>query len=284
MKKDNSRKIYGVIGFPAKHSLSPLMHNAAFHALKINAEYKIFEKTPEELAVFLNSLTQEGIAGLNVTVPYKEKVISFLTKLSREAKLIGAVNTIKVSGAKLEGFNTDAEGILAHLKKELKFNPKNKKIALIGAGGAAKAVCVALAKEKPKSITLYDIDRIKAESLLCQLKENFAKIDFNLADTIEGLAISSADLLINATPIGMKEEDPLLVPEGLLQRNLLVYDLVYNPDKTKLLQAAERIGAKFTNGLGMLLYQGAASFKIWTAKKAPLKIMRDALEEGVKKL
>lgn len=275
-------KIYGVLGYPAKHSLSPLMHNAAFSHLGINAEYKIFEKNPEELAGFLGSLSSHSIYGLNVTVPYKEKVIPFLRKLSAEAELIAAVNTIRVSDNGLEGFNTDGEGFLNHLVYDLGFNPQDKIIAIIGAGGAAKAIAVYLSKESPRSISIYDIDKAKLKALIAQLKENFSRTEFTAVNSLEELNIKDCNLLINATPVGMIEGDPCLVDGGLIHKDLLVYDLIYNPAETKLLKIAKRKGAATSNGLGMLLYQGAKSFELWTGQKAPLEIMRQALKRGVK--
>jgi len=281
MENDPINKIYGVLGNPAKHSLSPLMHNAAFSALKINAEYKIFEVEPKNLENFMLSLSKEGIFGLNVTVPYKEKVIPFLQNISDEAKLIGAVNTIKVSGDKLEGFNTDGEGFLKHISEDLKFDPKGKSIAIIGAGGAAKAVSICLSKRSPKRISIYDIDGVKLLSLINHLKENFKYVEFNSVSSPENLGINNSDLLINATAIGMKEADPCLVDEKSLHKDLLVYDLIYNPNETKLLALAKRVGAKTSNGLGMLLYQGMAAFEIWTGEKAPKEVMKKALLEGI---
>lgn len=276
-----SRKIYGLVGFPVRHSFSPAMHNAAFARLKINAEYKLFEKKPEELGGFLKSLSQDNIFGLNVTVPYKEKVMPFLDKLSREARLIGAVNTIKAAGKRLEGFNTDGEGFLRHLVEDIGFKPENKNIAILGAGGACKAICVYLAKTKPKAIAIYDIDEAKAGVLVDYLKEGFRDdIEFKAARSLEELHIRACDLLVNATPIGLKEADPCLVGAKLIHKDLLVYDLIYNPAETKLLRLAKDDGAKVSNGLGMLLYQGMLSFKIWTGSTAPKAIMREALSRA----
>ena len=176
MVKDSATKIFGVLGFPAGHSLSPLMHNAAFHALNIDAEYKIFELGPCDVDTFLGELTQKNIFGLNVTVPYKEKVVSLLNSLSDDARLIGAVNTIKVQDGKLEGFNTDGAGFLKHLTEDLGFNPEGKNIAIIGAGGASKAVSICLSKKSPKRISIYDVDGVKLLSLVKHLKANFNNI------------------------------------------------------------------------------------------------------------
>lgn len=274
-------KIYGLIGYPVRHSLSPLMHNAAFKALGINAEYRLFEINPEEVEEFftLNCLSQNDISGLNVTIPYKEKVIPFLDSLSDEAKLIGAVNTIKVLGRELEGFNTDGEGFLKHLTCDLGFNPQGKIIAIIGAGGAARAISVYLSKTQPKRIAIYDIDKTRTLTLISHLKKNFKDVEFIPTDSIGELGIENSDLLINATSMGMKETDPSLVEEKFIHKDLLVYDLIYNPKETRLLKIAGHRGARVSNGLGMLLYQGAAAFELWTAQKPPIEIMRRALTE-----
>ncbi len=272
-------KIYGVLGYPVRHSLSPLMHNAAFKALNLDARYVLFEKTPDELEGFLTSLREDNICGLNVTVPYKEKVIPYLSNLSKEAQLIGAVNTIKVSGNKLEGFNTDGEGFMKHLISDLKFDPRRKKIAIMGAGGAARAVAVYLSLAHVSSIAVYDVDKEKASALIAHLKNNFKNIEFKPVDSIAGLDIGNCALLINATAIGMKENDPCLIEENSMHRDLLVYDLIYNPAETKLLKAASRAGARISNGLGMLLHQGARAFELWTGQQAPLAVMRMALQQ-----
>ena len=141
-----------------------------------------------------------------------------------------------------------------------------------------------MAKTKAGVINIYDIDKTKSEALVNQLKQNFKDTGFVSADSIGGLKIEGADLLINATPIGMKETDPCVVDGGSLHKNLLVYDLIYNPGETKLLKLAKQKGARVSNGLGMLLYQGAASFELWTGYLAPIEIMRQALNGGVKNL
>lgn len=281
MDKKSFLKIYGVLGYPAKHSLSPLMHNAAFKELRINASYTIFEKNPEEFENFLRTLSQQHIFGLNVTVPYKEKVIPFLNKISAEAKLIGAVNTIRSLDNILEGFNTDGEGFLNHLRQDLRFAPKDKNIALIGAGGAAKAVAVYLSKARPKFMSIYDVDKEKLKALVLHLKEHFSGTGFIMAPSVEKLNIEYCNLLINATPVGMKSNDPSVVDEKYIHKNLLVYDLIYNPKETKLLKTAREKGAVTSNGLGMLLYQGMLSFQIWTGSLAPKGVMQKALFEAI---
>lgn len=278
------KKIFGLIGFPVKHSLSPLMHNAAFKALNIDAEYRLFPLQDSEVGAFLKNLAKENIHGLNVTVPYKQKVIPFLDKVSSEAELIGAVNTIKVSDTGLEGFNTDGEGFLRHLEQDLGFSPREKAIALLGAGGAARAVSVYLCKGGARRVSIYDTDKPKMDGLVKSLSQNFKGVEIQAAASVADLRISDADLLVNATPLGMKESDPLLVEEKSLKGGLLAYDLVYNPPESRLLKAAKAKGCRISNGLGMLLYQGARSFEIWLGISAPLEAMRKALYEGVKKI
>jgi shikimate dehydrogenase len=276
-------KIYGVIGYPVKHSLSPRMHNAAFKALKINAEYKLFPLREKELGTFLKGLPKKGIFGLNVTVPYKEKVIPYLDKISPLARQAQAVNTIKVVKRKLLGFNTDGKGFLRHLRQDLRFNPRGKSVVVLGAGGGAKAVLLALAGCRPVSIAIYDIDQRKARKLTAYLKKSFRGLEIRQASSIDTLGIENADLLVNATPIGLKKSDPLIVSRQFLRRGMLVYDLIYNPAKTKLLKAALKKGSRVSNGLGMLLYQGAESFSIWTGRNAPLEVMRRALTKERKR-
>jgi len=275
-------KVYGLIGYPIEHSLSPLMQNAAFKHLSINAEYKLFSLQEKELPDFFKDFKKNNICGLNVTVPYKQKVQPFLDKISPEAKLIGAVNTIRCTSVGLEGFNTDGDGFLKHLKEDLKFNPQGKTIAVLGAGGASRAVSVSLARCGPKKIALYDIEKEKLIGLAAHLKDNFKGTQIIASDSIGGLGILQADLVVNATPIGMKEKDPCLLSADLINNKTLFYDVVYNPKETKLLKLARESGAATSNGIGMLLYQGVMAFEIWTGQSAPVDVMRKALMEGIK--
>ena len=276
------KKLYGVLGFPVKHSFSPVMHNAAFSTLGIDAEYRLFEVKPDDLGVFFNSLREKNIHGFNITVPYKQTAIVYLDSLSSEARLIGAVNTVKVTDKGLEGFNTDGEGFLKHLVEDLKFNPAGKSISVIGAGGAAKAILVYLARKKPKRLIIYDIDQARLLVAVRHLKEHAGGIEILPAKSVGELKVGSADLLINATPVGMKPADPCLVDGRHIDKGLLVYDLIYNPPKTKLLEVAQEKKARISNGLGMLLYQGMSAFEIWTGKKAPKEVMQQALLQAVK--
>jgi shikimate dehydrogenase len=229
----------------------------------------------------LYTLSKQNICGLNVTIPYKEKVLDFV-KLDKESfflREIGAVNTIVIRDDELWGFNTDIVGFSRHLKDNI--NPAGKRIALLGAGGAARAVAYALAKSQVESITIYDIDKVKCTNVVTLIKKFLPKIE--AVEKIEELNIKEKDLLINATPIGMKENDPCLVSEEMLHKRLFVYDLIYNPAQTKLLALAKKIGAPNCNGLGMLLFQGIYSFKHFTGQDAPLEVMRQALTKELEK-
>jgi shikimate dehydrogenase len=272
-------KLYGLVGFPIQHSLSPCMHNAAFSALKIKAKYKLFQVKPDQLRGFVHSLKKKNICGFNVTHPYKEEIIAFLDSKSLGVKEIGAANTVVVDKAgKLKGFNTDYLGFMAHLK-ELKLKPK--KVALIGAGGAAKAVCFALAKTKITQLCIYDIDKFKSLSLFKKLNSSFPKIKFDVASHFQDLEILNKDLLINASSVGMRPSDPCLVAPSDLHAGLFVYDLIYSPLQTKLIILAKEHNLNFSNGLGMLLYQGVFAFKHFSGRPGPVNIMQEALLKGV---
>ncbi|MDD5109134.1 MAG: shikimate dehydrogenase [Candidatus Omnitrophica bacterium] len=267
--------VYGLVGFPIKHSLSPSMHNAAFSKLKIKAKYKLFELKPNQLKVFLGNLKKKNICGFNVTHPYKEQILGFLNSKSSGVKEIGAANTVVVDyTGRLKGFNTDYLGFAAHLK-ELKVKPK--KVAVIGAGGASRAVCFALARMKIDELCIYDIDKFKSLSLFKNLNSNFPETQFNVASRIADLEIGNKDLLVNASAVGMRTTDPCLIDPSDLHQGLFVYDLIYNPLETKLITLAKARNLNFSNGLGMLLYQGVFAFKYFTGRVAPVETMKVAL-------
>ena len=275
-----AKKMIYLIGYPLGHSVSPAMHNAAFAALGFDYKYELLPVKPENLTVAVKKLRQPEIVGFNVTIPHKETIIPLLDELTDSAKLIGAVNTVVNKGGKLTGHNTDGEGFIASLKQEAKFDPKGKKAVVLGAGGASRAVCIMLAANGIRSLGLFDLEKSKAVNLAKVIKEPLVEvIDNNLQ-----AAIQKADLLVNATPIGMRPKiDQCPLAENIkLPSNLLVYDLVYNPQETKLLQKAKKAGCKISYGLGMLVRQGALAFEKWTGKKAPLDIMYQAAQKALK--
>lgn len=284
----DEKATYGLVGYPVSHSLSPLMHNAAFEALEIDAVYKLFSLEESVLADFFSELKERNspIFGLNVTVPYKEKVIPYLNSLSPFAQKAGAVNTITISHDRLlVGQNTDGPGFLAHLA-ELSVKTEDTRIAIIGAGGASRAMIASLCLiiERPRSINLFDIDRDKARLLIADLSSRMDTSIVHCVNSIDDLDISACDIVINATPIGMKKSDDALFEPELLHANQFVYDVVYNPDQTKLLHFAEQRGARFSNGLGMLFFQGVLAFQHWAQTPIDERVkmlMREALEEGL---
>lgn len=269
-------KILGIFGYPVEHTLSPFMHNAAFEALGLNYCYIPLSVSPENLKIAVTSLKALNIVGVNITIPHKEAIIPFLDELDGEAELIGAVNTVLNKEGRLIGYNTDGRGFVSSLREDGKIDPRGKKIIIIGAGGAARAIAFSLALEGAEKIFINDIIGEKAKELSCVLSTKTSTEAIYLKDLKEG--IGEADILINATPLGMKKEDPLPIPPELLSKGLFVYDIVYNLPETSLLKEAKKRGANTLGGLGMLLYQGALSFKIWTGKEPPIDVMRKALE------
>ncbi len=297
MEKKPTARIYGLLGYPVKHSFSPAMHNAAFNACGINARYTLFEVKPEELEGFFKegssirdidgeSFVLGDISGLNVTIPHKESVLKYLNWKSFEVRFTEAANVVIFKENNfLRGFNTDGLGFHRHLTKDLRFSIKGKKVLIIGAGGAAKAVVSQLARKGAKSIIIYDVDKRKSTELAVKTQGKFENCMTSISESIEGLNIISADLLVNASPVGMKESDPCLLTPDMVHKNLFVYDLIYNPPETKLLKLAIEKGCKrVSNGLGMLLYQGMLSFTHFTGKSAPFKVMEQALSGETKKL
>lgn len=280
MRINANTKIYGLVGYPVSHSLSPSMQNAAFLYHKIDAAYVTFSIEPKDIDTALRGLCSAGIAGLNVTIPHKESAFRIVDEVDEAARLIGAVNTVLVKKGRLFGYNTDAPGFLAAIKEELKFNPKGKSVAVLGAGGAGRAVSFACAKSGASALSIYDVDKNRASALADNINNAFKKKIARPVSDIKLLDLKKTGLLVNASPVGMDGGMP--VSAGMLRRDLAVYDLVYNR-ATNLVKSAKRKGAKAANGLGMLLHQGALAFSIWTGKKPPVYIMRKALEGALKK-
>ena len=283
--------IYGIIGYPLTHSLSPAMHNAAFKALKVNAVYKLFPLVDAaELKLFMEDLKEGGnpIFGLNVTVPYKEAVLPYLDVIDPFAVKVGAVNTILIDhNRKMMGFNTDGPGFLSHLQ-ELNFDLKGKRIAILGAGGTTRAILSVLSmiNDRPESIKLYNRTHEKANALVLDLGTRMDVSAIEVVKHPEDLNVELADCLINTTSVGLKGNQTMIVDSTLLHADMLVYDVIYNPQETPLLKAAKAKGAKTVNGLGMLYYQGVLAFKNWAGMDIEdkyKKLMRKALEEGIKK-
>ncbi|MCA9392584.1 MAG: shikimate dehydrogenase [Candidatus Omnitrophica bacterium] len=280
-----AKALYGIIGNPVAHSLSPVMHNTAFEMLDVDAEYTLFPLEADEVKPFFDRLHEEGspIFGVNVTVPYKEKVLDYIDILSPLAQKLGAVNTIVVSkDRKLTGYNTDAPGFLTHLG-QLGFKTEGKRVAIIGAGGSCRAILgtLCMIPERPEAIRIYNRTASRVEALMEDLGERIDLSIVELVHDVDDLNIELADLLVNTTSVGLKEEDPLLVDEENLHSSLLVYDLIYRPARTQLIRAAEERGAQTANGLDMLFYQGVLSLQHWANMELPEEVksaMKAAIE------
>lgn len=270
-------KVYGVIGDPIEHSLSPVMQNAAFEAAKLDCVFLAFTVKSENVEKAAAGVRAMGIRGLNVTMPHKNAVVSFLDEVDPNAKLINAVNTVKNVGGKLYGLNTDGVGALNALR-ENRVDPKGKKVTLLGAGGAARAVAFALAGEADE-ICIVNRTLAAAADLANLLHERFnSKVfAYALSPLTVKATVAEADLLINASSIGMKPNaNQTPVPRRWLKKDMAVMDIVYNPVETKLARDAKAAGAKVVSGVEMLIYQGAASFEFWTGCEAPVEVMRKA--------
>lgn len=272
-------KVTGIIGYPLVYTLSPIMHNAAFKATGLNYRYLPFVVEEKDLGAALQGIRALKIRGVNVTMPHKEAVIEFLDELSEEAKIVGAVNTINNRDGCLIGYNTDGTGFIRSLREE-SFDPKDTTAIILGAGGAAKAVAVSLIQAGASEMILVGRDIRKLEKLKARLLDNFTYITIKTLSFKDNLAdiFRVGDLIVNATPVGMRESGDLLpVPLELISTKHFVYDLVYTPLETELIKEARKVGAKVANGLGMLLHQAASAFEIWTGTSAPVEVMRHAL-------
>jgi len=273
-----------VIGDPVEHSLSPCIHNAAFQHLQLDYVYVAFPVKQEELRTAIQGMRSLKIHGLNVTTPHKLDVIQHLDLLDESAKNVGAVNTILNKEGTLIGYNTDGKGALLALEAN-QGELSNQKILILGAGGAARSISFSLAQEACQ-VTILNRTVERAENLVKELSKTFGEkvkcgklCRENLKKELE-----DASILVNATSAGMRpdQEDITPVDKDLLRPNLLVFDLVYDPPETRLLREARSVEAKTIDGLAQLVYQGAASFKIWTGERAPVDVMIRAAWEKMK--
>jgi len=271
--------IYGVIGYPVAHSMSPLMHNREFQALQLDHYYTAFSIHPDDLEKAIESVRLLQINGLNVTIPHKVKVMEYLDEIDEEARLIGAVNTIINRDGLLIGTNTDGEGYLRSLLPIVD-TLHSKNVILIGAGGAARAIATTLARHGVQTLDVANRTVAKAEALVKHINRFAGGKALSLSDAEERL--SYYDIIINTTSVGMSpnvEESPIRLDH--LKTGAVVSDLIYNPLKTKLLKQAEAKGAIIHNGVGMFVHQGALAFQKWTGIEPNIERMMDTV---IKKL
>ena len=272
--------ICGIIGDPIEHTMSPIMHNAAFKILELDYVYVPFRVQSMELRKAIEGIRGLNLRGVNVTIPHKVAVMKLLDKIDPLAEKIGAVNTIVNDGGILTGYNTDDTGFLQTLH-DRNLEVADKNVALLGAGGAARALGNILAQKRARLTILNRKQGLtRAEELAHRLSLSY-KADVKAVELTDGnlkKAINGADLLVNATSLGMSpENDQTPVTADLLRANLMVFDIIYNPLPTRLLREAKAAGAKTIDGLEMLVRQGAAAFEIWTAKKPPVDVMRQSV-------
>ena len=276
-------KCCGIIGDPIEHTISPAMHNAAFKELGLDYVYVPFRVKRKELNRAINGLRALNIRGLNVTIPHKIAVVPFMDELDGLAEKIGAVNTIVNDGGVLTGYNTDATGFLQALLNT-GIEPKGENVVILGAGGASRAISFILA-EKGANLVILNRTLDKARECASMISKSFHREAKPLALNKGNLVkvLEKADILVNATSVGMSPKiNETLVTSDLIKPGLVVFDIVYNPIKTRLLREAEEAGAKTVSGVDMLLWQGALAFEKWTSAKAPVEVMRAEVIKGLK--
>ena len=271
-------RLCAVLGSPIRHSASPAMHNAAFAALGLNWRYLAFEVDPKNLRAAIEGARAMNFVGLNLTVPHKLLALDIVDELDASAKAWGAVNTIKFEDGRAIGFNTDADGLEISLRMDLAVELRGAKVLMLGAGGAAHAAALKLAREKVAELFLVNRTASKAEEIAVEIKKQFSSVKVSV-----GYPKAEVDLILNATSLGLKLEDnsPLDEKQFSLKQTRAVYDMIYKPAETKLLVAAKAAGCKTANGIGMLVHQGANAFELWTGQPAPVAVMRRAVEGSV---
>ncbi|MBN2099941.1 MAG: shikimate dehydrogenase [Dehalococcoidia bacterium] len=268
-----------LIGHPLKHSISPAFQQAAFDHYGLDVTYEKWETPEAELSTVVDRLRGALVVGANVTIPCKETIMPLLDELSDTAVRVGAVNTVVNRNRRLMGFNTDVEGFITSLHQGAGYRLRNRRVVLLGAGGVARAVVFALLNEEVTSVTVFNRSLDRARRLVSSFARAAGRIGLSAQDWTEleaSVALRDCDLLVNCTSIGMRygatESDTPLSAE-FIPKDAMVYDLVYNPEETPFLREAKKSGADTLGGLSMLVYQGAASFELWTGESAPIDIM-----------
>lgn len=278
-------KLIGLLGYPLAHSLSPVMHNAAFEEYELNNIYLPIQVLPENLKTVVNGIKKMNFSGFNVTIPYKIKIIKYMDEIDDYAKAIGAVNTVIINNGLMKGYNTDGIGFLRSFEEFAGNKIDGKKVFIVGAGGAARAIAFAMAMNNAKKIYICNRTFEKSESLSNDINKSMPQCSHTVPMSFDEMreAINDSDVLINCTSVGMHPNIELSpIDKKLLFRDLTVCDAIYNPSKTKLLRDAEEIGCKIVLGLPMLVYQGVEAFELWTGRKAPVDTMFQSVEKALK--
>ncbi len=280
MNIDSHTQLYGVIGNPIEHSLSPQMHNAAFRNFNLNAVYLGFRVPPEALGLAFEGIRALNIRGVNLTIPFKQTVIEFIDEIPEDVdRAMGAINTVVNKEGRLYGYNTDGMGFLTSLKEDLFFNPQSKNILVLGAGGSACSVVFSLARAHAKGVFIHNRTQERAQGLASFAGSYFSEIDISAIASLDELRHQKMDLVVNTTSCGMRGNTDSPMDLKQLKNAATVYDLVYSPLQTPFLKTAKALGWPVANGLGMLAAQAALSFELWTGKKQGVReVMQEALK------
>lgn len=272
-----------IFGDPVAKSASPFLQNAALRERGYEFQYVRIQVAPENLSDAFSALPKAGFLGCNLTMPHKQAAFTLVNEVSKEAQLMGAINTVAVRDGRLLGFNTDGPGFAAAIQEEFGIPLSSLRVLILGgAGGAGRAITVQCALEKCPSITIANRSHEKGKRLAEEIANRLGTpiTSIHLDQGAISKALESTDLIVNATPLGMKEGDPSPLPNHLLKSDHLVYDTVYNGGTTALIKQAKDANSRNANGLTMLLHQGAKAFEIWFNEPAPLEVMRTALKSS----
>jgi shikimate dehydrogenase len=283
MQLSGHTKPFAVLGHPIGHTLSPVMHNASMQALGFDGIYLALDVHPDQLMDVLPAMAKMGFAGVNLTVPHKEIAFRGLEKLDESAKLLGAANTVAFVEGGMVGHNTDGYGFLKALEEAFGTTVQDDSVFVLGCGGAGRATALMAAKEGAKALVLADIDAERVQRLEDEIKSLTPSVEIiqALDDAGKIELCRDCDLVVQASPVGMKKGDPSLLPPEAFRDGQRAFDLIYMYPETAILTTAREAGAQIANGLGMLLHQGARAFEIWTGVEPSIPAMRKSLEEAV---
>ncbi|MBW6468996.1 MAG: shikimate dehydrogenase [Coriobacteriia bacterium] len=278
-------RLAGIIGWPVEQSLSPVMHNAAYESAGFDCVYVPLPVADEtDLIRVVGAIRVLPFVGFNVTMPYKQVMLDLCDEVAMLAQMAGAVNTVHCVDGRLIGYNTDGRGLVDSLKADVGFDPAGATVALVGAGGAAGAALVSLVLGKASRVTIVNRTRASAEALAERIRPHAREtaVDVVVLDEDAGEVIAAADVVVNATPLGMKEGEPSPVPAQWMRSGQVVADMIYRAEPTPLVLAARSVGATAVDGLGMLVAQGATAMEIWAGESrgaSSREVMRRAAEE-----
>ncbi len=278
-----------LIGYPLAHSLSPAMHRAAFAELGLKGSYELLETPTQKLSERVEYLKNNGFSGFNVTIPHKVDVMKYLDEIDGFARKVGAVNTVVIGEEKkLSGYNTDVYGFIQAIPADIRENLKGKKAVIIGSGGAARAVGAGIAEMGASYLDIITLpsEISSAEQIKELINNGYKDIKINCRPLSSDLSFSDISLLVNATPVGMEGKFEGISPVSedslnTLSQDAFIYDIVYKPQKTKLIELAGKRSLKTLGGIDMLILQGARGFSLWTGKDAPVDVMKNALQQQI---